>query len=34
VRRQVVAAPSIDADDGAFLSRLTRRLAGMFGEIF
>jgi cell division protein FtsA len=33
-RRQPLGAPPIDPNDGAFLARLGRRLAGWFGEIF
>jgi cell division protein FtsA len=33
-RRQSSGAPPIDPNDGAFLARLGRRLAGWFGEIF
>jgi cell division protein FtsA len=33
-RRLSSGAPPLDPDDGAFLARLGRRLAGWFGEIF
>ena len=33
-RRQSSGAPPIDPNDGAFLARIGRRLAGWFGEIF
>ena len=33
-RRQAVGAAPLDANDGAMLTRLGRRLAGWFGEIF
>jgi hypothetical protein len=33
-RRQGSGAPPLDPNDGAFLSRIARRLAGWFGEIF
>jgi cell division protein FtsA len=33
-RRQTSGAPPLDPNDGAFLTRIGRRLAGWFGEIF
>jgi cell division protein FtsA len=33
-RRQASGAPPLDPSDGTFVTRLCRRLAGWFGEIF
>jgi cell division protein FtsA len=33
-QRQGTGAPPIDVNDGAMLTRLTRRLAGWFSDIF
>jgi cell division protein FtsA len=33
-RRQTTGATPLDSNDGAILTRLGRRLAGWFGEIF
>ncbi|HET7340611.1 MAG TPA: cell division protein FtsA [Methylomirabilota bacterium] len=34
MRRQAIGAPPLDPNDGLFMTRLGRRLAGWFGEIF